>query len=616
MSASQKYVKLTEIEHCLKRPGRYIGAITPETRETYTIVDGELKYRKVTFSPAFIKLFDEIISNPIDHSHTKEGKHLNMVMVNVDADGYIEVIDNGGIPVVKHEEYDQYIPDLIFSELRTGSNFDDDSDLISTGQNGEGASLVNIFSKEFTVATCDGKLGYTRTYYNNLSSASKEVISTCNGCGTSIKWLTDFERFGITMDQDHRDMIETRVYEMAALAPHITFFFNKKEIKVNSFEKFIKLFDEEPELVIKGDWNIGILPSFDGFKHTSFVNTTHTFLGGAHLDIIMDDIVKKVRPYIEKKAKASIKPSEIKAHFHLFVDATIMRPRYNSQTKEFLINDASEINESYQKISAKLTEKVLTKLPLITNIIEWLENKTLLEEKAKHKKKIKNKSSLRDLVKYETANAKDRSKCTLWIAEGDSAATPIIAARDAEYHGVFPLKGKPINVIGTSLRKVVANVEFNNLCRILNVEIGEPIPMKDGKPDLRYGRVVIASDSDYDGYHIRGLLVAMFYKFFPILFEYGVICILQTPIIKAVCKKKNYEFFTIAEFEEWEKNHTASETTYLKGLGGNSTADFKRYLRDDRFVEVIDLDEEGIKALELAFNPKRANDRKRWLVDD
>ena len=147
-----KYKKLTEVEHVLARPARYIGSINLETKNTWAIIDGVVKKTKVQIVPAFHKLFDEIISNSADHARTPEGAHLTTIDVTV-KNGVISVLDNGGIPVVIHPEYNQYIPDMIFGELRSGSNFDDDEDSMSTGQNGEGSSLVNIFSKSFLVET-------------------------------------------------------------------------------------------------------------------------------------------------------------------------------------------------------------------------------------------------------------------------------------------------------------------------------------------------------------------------------------------------------------------------------------------------------------------------------
>src|SRR5271157_2850360 len=156
-SVEQKFKKLSEVEHCLLRPGRYIGAITPHTEDTFVyakplesmrkgpgpFVEKRMVKQSVTYNPGFIKLFDEIISNSVDFSKTPEGKHLDIIRVEVDRQkGEISVYDNGGIPVVKHKEYNQWVPEMIF-ELRAGSNFDDDDQAMLTGQNGEGAALTN-----------------------------------------------------------------------------------------------------------------------------------------------------------------------------------------------------------------------------------------------------------------------------------------------------------------------------------------------------------------------------------------------------------------------------------------------------------------------------------------
>jgi len=330
----EKYKKLDEISHILLRPSRYIGSTTPKTENIKTVFG----LHERTYTPAFLKLFDEIVSNCVDFSKTDEGQHLNKVDINVSMVlNSITVTDNGGIPVVMHPEYKQYVPEMIFGELRAGSNFDDDDDSVSTGQNGEGASLVNVFSNNFSVETADGKNMISLKWSDNMriKSGHKYKPKKSSLKYTTITYIPDYEQFGMkSMTNDTLKLLENRVHEFAATSPDIKFIFNGKHIK-HDFKSFVSLYVDD-FVYESGDWNLAFAPSSNGFEQITFVNSTRVYNGGTHIDYIMNQIVGPVRAFIKKKTKQDIKPSEIKNHFMLIGDLTINNPRYNSQTKEHL----------------------------------------------------------------------------------------------------------------------------------------------------------------------------------------------------------------------------------------------------------------------------------------
>lgn len=609
----QIYRKLTEIEHVLQRPGRYIGTISVAPQRTYVIEDEKVVWREVTYSPAFLKLFDEVISNSADFSKTPEGKHMTTIRVDFEpTTGMISVYDDGGIPVVKHSEYNQYVPDMIFGELRSGSNFNDDEDSSGTGQNGEGSTLTNIFSKEFTVDTADGKNRFLCTYHDNMSHKDKPTIAKLKKAYTKISFIPDYARLGVTLDADHLVMLARRVYEIAGTNPRLKVFLNGTQIKFKAFKDFAALFSDKQITFGHDKFEVSLFPSQNGFQQIGFINSTNVFQGGTHVEYVMNQVVNGIRAYVEKKTKQDVKPSDIRNHFFLMVNATINKPRYNSQTKEKLETLPKDYGTTL--VVDDKTLKAIIKSEIVQQIIEWAEYKQQLEDLAALKKKNKTLdkgTSLHDITKYEPATSKNRGRCILFIAEGDSAAKPLQSARNPEFHGVYPQKGKPINVRDRKLSDLIDNVELSEMMRIIGLQFGvEPM-----LSDLRYQRLVIAADQDLDGFHLCGLNINNFYRLWPGLVKKGFLMKLQTPIVRVMQGKKEIDFMRIEEFEEWKLKQTKPfQSTYLKGLGGNDTKYLKRYMFEDQYMVPITFKDEGdTLALDIAFDKTKADERKAYI---
>jgi DNA topoisomerase-2 len=491
----QKFKKLTDLEHVLLRPGRYIGSINPHTSDSYVLEDSKFKKKELTWNPAFIKIFDEIISNSVDFSKTAEGSHLNTIKVNVDRDtGTISVEDNGGIVVAIHKEHQQYIPEMIF-ELKSGSNFDDDSDDFLTGQNGEGSALTNIFSNQFIVNTADGKLEFTQTHSNNSKDKTEPVVKKSTKKFTKITYDTDFVRFGMNgIDSDNYNKLVKRVYDVAACNSKLKIYLNEERIEIKSFEDYIKLYTDDYIFEQNENWQIGVSKSDGSFSHVSFVNNTETYIGGNHVGYISDQIVNKLRTYITKKHKIDIKPSEIKNHINLFINCNIVRPRYSSQTKEDLINEPKTFGTSFV-VSDKFIKKIIES-SIVQSILDWAEAKENALKNAELRKLNKSVDKLNParVDKFEDANEKkDRSKCILFLTEGNSASSAIMSARDPELHGVFSLKGKPLNVTDIDAKKLMENTEFKSILTIMGLKLGEQVtPMSP----LRFGKMCFLTDAD------------------------------------------------------------------------------------------------------------------------
>lgn len=612
MTIEDKYKKLDQIDHILLRAGRYIGNINNHTADEYVFVGETIQKKKVTYNPGFLKLFDEIITNAVDHSKSKEGSNLTTIKVEI-KDAFISVWDNGGIPVVKHKEYKQYIPEMIFGELYAGSNFNDNDLSEMAGQNGEGASLVNVFSHKFIVETADGKKQFKQIFVDNMKNKSMAVVNASDKKFTKITYHPEFHRFGMTdmNDNDTIDMLTKRVYEIAGCNPKLRIYLDGVLIKIKSFKDYVGMFGHEEVIFFENDkFTIGFTVATDGFEQISYVNSTNTFDGGSHIDYIMSELSTDIREYIKKKNKVDVKPSDIKNNIMLFMNASIVNPRYNSQTKEKLITEA----KTYQSTFPDIKINKIINSEILKQILEWVEAKQRqqeLKQLRQMNKASQSTNALKRIEKFDDASTRIRANASIFFAEGDSAAKPLVLNRNAKLHGVFPLKGKPLNVRDLAVTKLVNNQEFSNISTILGLQIGDC----DNLDNLRYGKIVIAADADKDGKHIVGLMLNMFNEFWKPLLSDGHVYLLKTPVIVAKVGKKEHEFFTEKDYKAWSKTAPKHSHKYYKGLGTWDNKSFKKFMKDDMYLEQLSYeDADDQAALDMAFDHKKADDRKEWLI--
>lgn len=638
-----KFKKLTDVEHVLLRPGRYIGSVEPITRTTWALTaDKKFERRELTWNPGFLKLFDEIVSNSIDHSKRPEGKHLNTIRIDIErATGVISVHDNGGIPVQIHPEYDLYVPALIFGHLRTGSNFDDSVDSDVTGQNGEGASLTNIFSDRFTVETSDGTKKVVINWTENMMKCAEPKVSDVKGVSpgyTKITYLPDYAHLGMTPNllADHADYdkLVKRVYDAAGCNPNLKFYLNGERIQFGSFKDYVKLYGDEFEYDDTPDWQVGIGKSEDGFDHVSFVNSTETFAGGTHVDYVGYAIAYKVRDFIRKKHKVEVRPSDVLNHLRVFINARIIRPRYSSQTKETLITESKNYQTSWTP-SDKFIQRVL-KSDLVARVVAWAEAKAAAKalQEVQGMMNDAKKSNPKRITKLQDANlaGKEPAKCTLFLMEGDSASS-VKSVGDRDTMGFLALRGVPINLqeAGDLIREKrgkdgkvekVENVEFKNIMIAMGLQLGVKVKSIS---QLRYARLAIMTDADHDGAgHITGLLINNLFRFWPELFELGVVHRFITPLVKVWDKGSKHAptaFYTEQEYHDWLAKRDPSKTVppskYYKGLGTNGEEEFAEYLKaiDRHLIQLRIESDEDRDVIGLVFGKTEgsADRRKAWL---
>ena len=581
-SVEQKYRKLSDIEHVLLRPGMYCGSIKPREDSVYLLnEEGRFTLRNVTYNPAFLKIFDEIVSNAVDE-HRRNPK-LNEVRVTVDsAVGSVKVWDNGGIPVVMHTEHNEWIPEMIFSNLKAGSNFNDDEERLVAGTNGVGSTLTNIFSKKFRIRTADKKNAFQQTFSGNMRERTPAKVLPWKEGFTEIYFEPDLERFGMSaIDPDHVDMMRKRCIDLAACNPKLKVYFNDVEYKYPTFHDYCGLYYDNVIYEEADRWKIGIGPSSGSFTQVSFVNSVETRDGGTHVDYVMSQIVEWIRERIKKKHKVELRPAELKNHFFLFVQSDIVNPAFSSQTKEKMITEPREFGSKFE-ISEK-TLKAIFASEVVQRILDWAQQKALADERKQLRELNKNlaKGKVLKLIDAKTRNF--RGQCTLALFEGDSASSAFRKYRNPNYQGAFPLRGKFVNVSEMPATKVIQNQEVKDLLAAMGLKLGEP------PKDLRYGKILIYSDADPDGDSIAGLLINFFGRYWPEMIDQGQICRVMTPLVVAKKASDVLSFYTASEFEDWQgkqKDLKKWDISYKKGLAALEDAEYKEIIQSPKLFAI------------------------------
>jgi len=606
----EKYRKVDDIEHCLLRPSMYIGSIKPHTSKKYILVDGKMCPLELTYNPGLLKIFDEIITNSVDE-HKREGSKLDTIKVTIRG-GKIEVWDNGGIPVVKHKEENQWIPEMIFSNLKAGSNFDDSEGRTWAGTNGVGSSLTNIFSKEFTISTCDGKNSFFQVFSNNMRDKTEPTIKRNKNNHTCITFTPDYEKFGLEgLDEANADLVKKRVYDIAGCNPTLDIYLQDELIKIKSFEDYIKFYREDYFFETNKDksWFLGISHSSEGFQQVSFVNSTETYDGGNHVDYIMNQVIVQLREYFQKKHKVDIKPSELKNHIGIFLCSTVINPSFSSQTKEKLITEIKDFGYTFE-VSEKLIKSIL-KSEIVNSVLDWIQQKKSADENKLARELNKNLSKIK-VEKLIDAKGKDRWKCSLALFEGDSASSAFRKYRDPQTQGAFSLRGKFINAMEITNQKLVGNNEVVNLMGALGLKLGQKVV----PGTLRYGRILLYCDADHDGSSIVGLLLNFLYKYWPELFESPMVYKAETPIVvvKNHKSKKKISFYVQEDYNNWLETASTKDwdIEYKKGLGALVDDEYKEIINNPRLIQITS-DEFSKKYLNIWFG-KDSDLRKTELL--
>lgn len=645
------YKKVTQLEHVLLRADMYVGSKDPETGCLYVPVETDsttkMVQQTVIYIPAFLKIFDEILVNAADNA--VRDSECNTIKVSIDEDrGQISVWNNGsGIPVAIHEKEKIYVPEMIFGHLLTSSNFNDDEKKITGGRNGYGAKLTNIFSTEFSLETFDSKSGslYKQKWTNNMSACTPAKITKPKkppADYTKITFIPDFAKFGMQgIDSDHFLLLKKRVYDLTGSLSKVKVFLNNARIKVSSFKDYVSMYlgntgqlDETESVessstsapVIVFDkpndrWSIALSLSETGqFGQVSFVNSIATMKGGTHVNHVLDQIVGNIVKLIEKKDKnLSVKPAQIKNSLFLFVNCFIENPSYSSQTKEYMTLPLSKFGSTCD-ISDAFMKKV-AKLGIVEKTIEMLHQKDLQKLKKTDGTKRSRVTGILKLSDANEAGTKKSAQCTLFLCEGESAKSFAITGipqikNGHDFYGVYPLKGKLLNVRDASTKQRLENKEITELKQILGLQDGKVY--KDVS-SLRYGHVCCLVDADLDGHHIKGLILNWLESSFPSLLKIpGFVLDFCSPIVKCTKGKESLVFYFLRDYEQWKEKNNGGEgwtLKYFKGLGTSTPADTKKYFSNisNHLKRFREIDEKDCEDLDMVFSKRRVTDRKNWL---
>eukprot|EP01117_Protostelium_nocturnum_P020001 TRINITY_DN881_c0_g1_i5.p1 TRINITY_DN881_c0_g1~~TRINITY_DN881_c0_g1_i5.p1 ORF type:complete len:1491 (+),score=500.80 TRINITY_DN881_c0_g1_i5:112-4584(+) len=632
-SIEEEYKKLDHVEHALTRPDMYIGSDQMVTQKMW-VYDSPagMTYRKVSFVPGLYKIFDEILVNAADNKQRDE--NMTNIQVVIDKEqGLISVQNDGrGIPVELHPKEGIYVPELIFGTLLTGSSFNDDTKKVVGGRNGLGAKLANIFSSEFTVETVDSERGkkFKQTFNDNMGSRGKPSVTSVKVKSyTKISFKPDLKRFGMeSLDDDIIALMTKRVYDVAGCNPSLKTTLNDERINIKSFQKYCQLYLKDPSLPQiyckpHPRWEVCISISHDGeFQQCSFVNSICTIRGGSHVKHASEKIVKAVLEAVNKKNPkgAVVKPNHVRNHLWIFVNSLIENPRFDSQTKETLTTTVKDFG-SRCDIPEDIMKKIL-KCGIVENIVNFAkaQSDVILQKKTAGKRKQR----LTGIAKLDDANdagGKNSSQCTLILTEGDSAKALASQGLDVvgrEHYGIFPLRGKLLNVRGASHKELANNAEIDAIRQILGLQHGKKHTSIDG---LRYGHLMIMTDQDQDGSHIKGLILNFIHQFWPALLKVpGFMTEFITPIVKAKKGKESISFYTIPQYENWKKEVDARgekgwRLKYYKGLGTSDDLEAKEYFSniEKHQIDFEWQDENDGELIDMAFNKTRAEDRKNWM---
>tara|TARA_B110000971_G_scaffold221485_1_gene268822 strand:- start:3571 stop:6786 length:3216 start_codon:yes stop_codon:yes gene_type:complete len=616
---AEKFKKYTQIEHILARPGMYLGDIKCVISEAWKIENEKLVHSICNYNPGIYKLFDEIITNASDE--VQRNPNVKVLKVEISQEK-ISVFNDSGIPIDIHPEYNVYIPELIFGNLLTSTNFDDSKKRTTGGLNGLGAKLVNIFSTEFTIETCHSGKKYVQKFECNMSKKNDPVITNTKKANyTKISFKPDYARFGITaMSHDTICILTKRVYDICAItSKNVNVELNGKKINIKDFSDYISMYigDKKtvPRIIYEQNrWQVAFSPS-DEFKCVSFVNGIATTDGGTHVEHVMFPLVKKLTEIIQEKHKnITIKPNYIRENLFVFINCKIENPVFSSQTKEKNLTKAVDFGSKFN-LTDEMVKSVL-KLGILDSILALAEAK----EKKNISKTDGKKTSRVIIPKLDDANkagTKESKMCTIIFTEGDSAKTTAISGLSVvgrDYYGAFPLKGKMLNTRTATYSQMTSNTEINNIKQILGLQTGKKYKSVS---DLRYGRILIMTDADTDGFHIKSLLVNFISHGWPELLKEDFISSLVTPIIKLTKKTQVIPFYNLNDYKDWKKNNDSSsfKVKYYKGLGTSTQQEAKEYFRSMKTLNYKINNETDSKSLVLAFTKTEADARKKWILD-
>ncbi len=588
------------MEHIRRRPGMYIGKL------------GDGSYA----DDGIYVLLKEVLDNSIDEYMMGFGKTIEVTI----SDGTVTVRDYGrGVPLGKVVD--------VSSKMNTGAKYDSKAFKKSVGLNGVGIKAVNALSSYFLIVSCrDGECKQVE-YNKAIITKESDIQPTTEANGTKVVFVPDNTIF---KDYQYKDeFVETLLKNYVFLNSGLTILYNGK--RFHSKNGLVDLLNENmppeplyPIIHLKGeDIEVVITHSNQyGEEYYSFVNGQHTTQGGTHLSAFKEAVGRVIKEYYNK----NFDYADIRAGIVAAISIKVEEPVFESQTKTKLgskdmgpdgptvskfINDFIKKElDNYLHKDQETSDILLRKIQESEKERKAIAGVTKLARERAKKANLHNKK-LRDCrIHLNDAKGDQKEDTCIFITEGDSASGSITKSRDPNFQAVFSLRGKPLNSYGLTKKIVYENEEFNLLQAALNIE--------DGLDGLRYNKVIIATDADVDGMHIRLLLITFFLQFFPDLIKQKHVYILQTPLFRVRNKQK-----TIYCYSEEEKQQAIlalgknPEITRFKGLGEISPDEFRHFIgKDIRLDQVSMKKEDLVKEMLEFYMGKNTMERQNFIIDN
>lgn len=659
------FKKLELKQQILLRPDTYIGSVkkVKSIDPIWVLQKNKIVQRTVAYTEGYIRLFIEVVSNAIDNVWRSQEFKIpsRYIKINIDQENNTFSVWNDGkpIPLNIHPDEKIYTPELIFGNLLTSSNYNDSEERKTSGTNGIGSKAVNIFSTEFTVECFNPDYGiYTQSWSNNMNvrgepkldkTKSKYPKSTDEGKSgyTKITWRPELSRFDMReLDKETLSVIEKYIVDCAMTVSQykVKVFYNDEEIVMNDHKDYVKYYfkGELPEehLILSGKDTNAILCPHNEFTQVSFVNGIHTKDGGVHVDAwceaLFRPIVNKLNGVKEEKKEEkkekgkkgqkvkeknlNVDIRDIKKNFFIFVYASLDKPRFDNQSKTKLNNPSPQVEVKSAAISKLLK----------WSFVELIKESQKLKEMFGLKNETERKRGFARVEGLDDANNAGKPgkghQCILFITEGLSAKTFIVqgmkygiqGVSGRDYIGVLPIRGKFINARNASVNTLKKNKEVKGIIQSLGLQYGIDYTIDENRKKLRYGKLCLATDSDFDGHHITGLLYNFFSALFPSLLKVeGFFNFMRTPILKIKTNKNvTKSFYFQSEAKKYIEKYNVKKNAikYYKGLGTSNAADVK----DDFGKRIVELktDEEGDRLVDNIFSKEKGKSdfRKNWLT--
>lgn len=634
-------------DHTLLRPDTYLGSVRTETYTEY-IADEEktedrgneknllyISKKSISYTPAILRLFIESLSNAIDNVFRSRQFDVvcKQIKVSVDKEtGEISVWNDGlSIPIRKHERTQKWIPDMLFGNLFSSSNYNDEEQRETSGRNGMGISLTNIFSTRFRIELVDppSQKKYIQEWTGNMKHRGEPKITRSSKSRgyTQVSWIPDFTYFKVPVGytDDFVRLIRRYVVDAAmnVSAYKVSVFFNDTKIPIQSFKDYVKMYTRnEPETIyIKSHDSECVITSSSEMETVSFVNGIHTKQGGVHVDVWSDTFFKMLVQKLNTKYKdLKLSSKDIKHHFRFFVRCSVPNPEFATQDKEKLVGPRVNITLEPKYIQSVMKWKFIEH---VERTIEF-KNMTVL-------KKTERKRGMKRIEGFDPANkagGKESKKCTLILCEGLSAKTYAVMGiqkgiefqegnrlKGRDWYGIMPLRGKLLNVRKSNATSISNNKEISNIIQALGIQYGTDYSVQKNFDTLRYGKVMILTDQDVDGYHIMGLVLNMFDCLFPTLIRReGFVMCMHTPIVQISLKNETLRFYNLHEARSYidRNRHTKMGIKYYKGLGTSNDKEVKETFGER--VIMYTMDEDSFTTLDKVFNKSDSDYRKTWMT--